>query len=375
MTVSKVLVVGGGVTGSVLSLALAQRGVSVDLAEISPQWFGVGHGITLQGNALKALREVGVLDEVLAGAVPFDRMRLRNADGSLIVELPTPHTGGEDLPSTAGALRSDLQNALCRAVYAHGVQVRLGLSVTAFTDHPDHVAVDFTDGTRDRYDLVVGADGLRSRVRELLGVTTRPHPVGMSIFRVVGERPPTMDCAEVYYGGPRYKAGYSPISDTRCYAYLLDENLDESLIGPRAPLALLRERGAGYGGDWGAVVAGLPDDAAVDYRWIEAILVQEPWQHGRVVLAGDALHACPPLIAQGAAMCAEDAVVLAEMVTGDGDLAVEILPAFRARRMPRVQTVLRNSLQLADWEIHPGTPGADPARIMNETLDFLRAAA
>ncbi|MEY9835114.1 FAD-dependent monooxygenase [Streptacidiphilus sp. EB103A] len=374
MAVSKVLVVGGGITGSVLALALAQRGVAVELVEISPQWFGVGHGITVQGNALKALRSVGVLDRVLAKAVPFDLMRLRRADGGLIVELETPHTGGDELPSTVGALRADLQNALCDAVYAAGVSVRLGLSVTGFEQAEDHVDVRFTDGSSGRYDLAVGADGLNSQVRGMLGIETRPHPVGMSIFRVVGERPPEMDCAEVYYGGPRYKAGYSPISDTQCYAYLLDENLDPALIGPRAPLTLLRERGAGYGGVWGRVVAGLPEDTAVDYRWIEAVLVDEPWYRGRVMIAGDAAHACPPLIAQGAAMCAEDAVVLAEMVTGEGELG-EILKAFMERRMPRVRAVLDNSLQLAAWEIRPETPGADPARIMSETLEFLRAEA
>ncbi|MGI5452177.1 FAD-dependent monooxygenase [Streptomyces sp. CA-249302] len=374
MPVSKVLVVGGGITGSVLSLALAQRGADVDLVEIAPQWFGVGHGITVQGNALKALRSVGVLERVLARAVPFDIMRLRRADGGLITELATPHTGGPDLPSTAGALRSDLQNALCDAVYAHGVQVRLGLTVERLDQSPGHVDVAFTDGSTGRYDLVVGADGINSAMRGLIGIAERPRPVGMSIFRVVAERPAEMDCAEVYYGGPRFKAGYSPISADSCYAYLLDENLDASLIGPRAPLALMRERGAGYGGTWGKVIASLPDDTAVDYRWIEAVLVDEPWHRGRTMVVGDAAHACPPLIAQGAAMCMEDAVLLAELVTGEEPLE-KALDHFMSRRLPRVQMVLRNSLQLAEWEIHPGTPGADPARIMSETLESLTAAA
>ena len=374
MPVHKVLVVGGGITGSVLSLALAQRGADVDLVEISPQWFGVGHGITIQGNALKALRSVGVLDRVLAKAVPFDIMRLRRADGGLITELSTPHTGGPDLPSTAGALRSDLQNALCDAVYAHGVQVRLGLSVDRLDQSPQHVDVTFTDGSTGRYDLFVGADGINSAMRGLIGISARPRPVGMSIFRVVAERPAEMDCAEVYYGGPRFKAGYSPISADQCYAYLLDENLDASLVGPRAPLSLMRERGAGYGGTWGGILASLPDDTAVDYRWIEAILVDEPWHRGRTMVIGDAAHACPPLIAQGAAMCMEDAVLLAELVTSEEPLD-RALTHFMSRRLPRVRMVLRNSLQLAEWETHPETPGADPARIMSETLESLTAAA
>ncbi|MGW2047064.1 FAD-dependent monooxygenase [Streptomyces sp. NPDC001858] len=374
MPVQKVLVVGGGITGSVLSVALAQRGADVELVEISPQWFGVGHGITLQGNALKALRTVGVLDRVLERAVPFDVLRLLRADGTLMAELPTPHTGGPDLPSTAGALRSYLQGALCDAVHAHDVTVRLGLSVDRLDQRADRVDVTFTDGTTGRYDLMVGADGIHSRMRELIGIGAKPSPVGMSIFRVIARRPPEMVCHEVYYGGPRFKAGYSPISADRCYAYLLDENLDASLIGPRAPLALLRERGAGYGGLWGEIIAALPDDTAVDYRWVETVLVDEPWHRGRAMVIGDAAHACPPLIAQGAAMCMEDAVLLAELVTGDGPLE-QALDRFMARRLPRVRMVLENSLRLADWEIHPDTPGADPARIMSETLHSLTAAA
>ncbi|MFF4315157.1 FAD-dependent monooxygenase [Streptomyces sp. 900105755] len=374
MPVNKVLVVGGGITGSVLCLALAQRGVEVELVEVSPRWFGVGHGITIQGNALKALRSVGVLDRVLARAVPFDLMRLRRADGGLITELETPHTGGADLPSTAGALRSDLQNALCDAVYAHGVPVRLGLSVRGLDQSGGPVDVTFTDGSTGRYDLVVGADGVNSAMRALIGISAKPHPVGMSIFRVVARRPAEMDCAEVYYGGPRYKAGYSPISADQCYAYLLDENLDATLIGPRASLDLLRERGAGYGGTWGKILAALPDDTAVDYRWIEAVLVDEDWHRGRALVIGDAAHACPPLIAQGAAMCMEDAVLLAELVTADEPVD-RALDRFMARRLPRVRMVLDNSLRLAEWEIHPDTPGADPARIMSETLASLTVAA
>ncbi|MFD0687623.1 FAD-dependent monooxygenase [Actinomadura fibrosa] len=374
MSVSKVLVVGGGITGSMLAVALAGRGVEVHLAEISPRWFGVGHGITVQGNALKALRSIGVLDRVLEHAVPFDMLRMRRADGSLIAEVPTPRTGGDDLPATAGSLRSSLQEALCDAVSEAGVTVRLGLSVARFDQAPGHVDVTFTDGSSGRYDLVAGADGIQSRVRSMLGFAAAPRPVGMSIFRFVAARPPEMDCAEVYYGGPRYKAGYSPISADRCYAYLLDENLDASLISSDAPMPLLRERGAGYGGMWGAILESLPEGTRVDYRWIESILLEDPWYAGRVIVVGDAAHACPPLIAQGAAMCAEDAVVLAEQVTGTAPLE-KALREFMDRRMPRVRTVLDNSLLLADWEINPGTPGADPAGVMSRTLDFLREPA
>jgi 2-polyprenyl-6-methoxyphenol hydroxylase-like FAD-dependent oxidoreductase len=373
VTVSKVLIVGGGITGSVHALALARREVEVEVAEIQPVWRGTGHGITIQGNALLAFRHVGVTDAVIAGGVPFDRLRMRNADGSLIVEVPTPYTGGPDLPPTIGALRSDVHDVLCEAVYAAGVTVRLGLTVDAFEDGPDRVGVRFSDGTHGEYDLVVGADGIHSHVRELLGLRARPRSVGMSIWRFVAPRPAEMDCAELYYGGPRYKAGYSPISVDRCYAYILDEELDT--YGFDRPLAVvLRERSKGYGGMWGRIRETITDDAAVDHRTIESLLEDGPWYRSRVIAIGDAVHACPPLIAQGAAMCAEDAVILAELVTGD-DPVPDALRRFMNRRLPRVRMVVHNSLQLADWESHPGTPGTDPAGVMDATLTALMESA
>ena len=374
MGVRRVLVVGGGVTGSVLALALAQRGVEVELVEIAPQWFGVGHGITVQGNALKALRSVGVADEVIERGYSFDHLRLLKADGSLIADLETPHTGGPDLPSTIGSVRAALQDVLCKKVYDAGVTVRLGLTVTGFTQDDTGVEVVFTDGSSGGYDLVVGADGIRSHMRSLLGIDAKPAGVGMTIWRVVSRRPPQMRCADVYYGGPHYKAGYSPISDELCYAYMLDEDLDAASFGDRPLGSVLKERSAGYGGIWGEIRETIDETTPVDFRRIEYLLVPDPWYRGKVIIIGDAAHACPPLIAQGAAMCAEDAVVLAELVTGAGSLR-DALGAFMLRRLPRVRMVVENSLQLADWEIHPDTPGADPGGVMTRTLTSLVAPA
>jgi len=372
--VSTALVVGGGITGSMLALALARRGVRADLVEISPVWHGVGHGITVQGNALAALDKVGVLDEVLQRGVPFNQMRMLHADGSLIAEVPTPRTGGEHLPATLGALRADLQAVLCEHVYGAGVHVRLGLSVQALTQDAGQAHVDFTDGSSGSYDLEVGADGIRSATRSLLGIGTQPQPSGMSIWRVVSQRPAEMDCAEVYYGGPRYKAGYSPISADRCYAYILDEDRARDDFGDGPAWQLMYERSDGYGGTWGKIRQTIGPGSDVSHTRIEWLLVEDPWYRGRVIVIGDAAHACPPLIAQGAAMCAEDAVVLAELVTGEAPLG-EALAAFMARRMPRVEIVVRNSLQLVRWEmgLEPHTD-QDVARTMDSTLGFLAAS-
>jgi len=296
-------------------------------------------------------------------------MRLAH-NGDVLQEMPTPPMGGPDLPGTCGALRSDVSQILIDAVHRAGVDVRLGTTVTELDDHGDSITATLSDGSVETVDLVIGADGIRSSMRELIGIQTQPEPVGMGIWRVVAARPPEMDCSELYFGGPKYKAGYTPISEDLCYAFLLEENLDRSFIGEHPNGRVFKEHGAGYGGTWGTVRDSVPDDAMVNYQWIESICVDDPWFRGRTILIGDAVHACPPLIAQGAAMCAEDAVVLAEMLTS-GQAVDDVLPAFMARRYPRVKMVLDNSLQLAEWEMHPETPGADPGRIMGQTLGAL----
>jgi 2-polyprenyl-6-methoxyphenol hydroxylase-like FAD-dependent oxidoreductase len=369
-TVRRVLVVGGGITGGVLSLALAQRGVEVVLVDLRPELGGVGHGITLQGNALKAFKSVGIYDRLAARGYPFSHLRLKTADGHVMAEIDTPPMGGPDLPGTMGAVRGDIADILADEVVGAGVDVRLQTTVTDLDERGDSVVATLSDGSTETVDLVVGADGIRSKVRSMIGITDEPQPVGMGIWRTIAKRPAAMDCSELYYGGPKYKAGYTPISEDLCYAFLLEGNLDRSYVGEGPRGAELKEHGQGYGGIWGEVRDSLADDAIVNYQWIEAICVDSPWYRGRTIIVGDAAHACPPLIAQGAAMCAEDAVVLAEMVTSGEELE-DVLPAFMARRFPRVKMVLDNSLTLAEWEIHPDTPGADPGRIMGQTLGAL----
>ena len=368
--VSRVLVVGGGIAGGVLSLALARRGVEVVLVDLRAELGGVGHGITLQGNALKAFRAVGIYDRLAERGFPFSHLRLKTADGHVIAEMATPPMGGPDLPGTMGAVRGDIADVLADELDKAGVDVRGSTTVSQIDDRGDYVEATLSDGSTETVDLLVGADGIRSKVRGMIGITDEPQPVGMGIWRTVARRPAEMDCSELYYGGPKYKAGYTPISDELCYAFLLEENLDRSFVGEGPKGALLKERGQGYGGIWGQVRDSLADDAIVNYQWIEAICVDSPWYRGRTIIIGDAAHACPPLVAQGAAMCAEDAVVLAEMLTS-GDKVEDVLPAFMDRRFPRVKMVLDASLTLAEWEIHPDTPGADPGRLMGETLNAL----
>ncbi|MEU6410349.1 FAD-dependent monooxygenase [Microbispora sp. NPDC046933] len=109
--VGNVLIVGGGTAGSALAILLARAGVTVDIAEIQPATTALGSGITLQGNALRVLRDLGVWDRVAAAGFPFDSLGLRAPDGTLLAEIPDARTGGHDLPATLGPTGQDTMYA------------------------------------------------------------------------------------------------------------------------------------------------------------------------------------------------------------------------------------------------------------------------
>ncbi|MGP3769705.1 FAD-dependent oxidoreductase [Streptomyces sp. SDT5-1] len=371
MTVSSVLVVGGGITGCVAAIALAQRGTEVVLVERSPQWFGVGHGITVQGNALKVFRDIGVLDPILEKGRGFDQVRMRLADGTDLANIDVARTGGADLPATMGALRSDIQNVLVAKIRELGVEVRLATELVGFETVDDRVRAELSDGRTEFYDVVVAADGIKSATRRQLGMPEDKQPSGMGIWRAVVGRTPEMSVSGLYYGGPAYKVGFTPISDELCYAYVLTE--PERPDNGLSDAAEMRRLLDGYGGDVPHIRDQITEDTFLNFQPIEWLLVKGSWHRGRVIAIGDAVHACPPLIAQGAAQCAEDALLLADHLTREGDME-KLLTEFEERRRPRVELVVQASLQLVEWEVSP-TPDADPGGVMERSLKALAEPA
>lgn len=369
MTVKNVLVVGGGITGTVAAIALAQKGVKVTMLEISPQWHGVGHGITVQGNLLKVFRAIGAYDEIAEKGHTFNEMRLFKADGELMAQIPIAHTGGDDLPSTMGALRSDLQNVLVNKFHDLGIQIHLGTTMQSYENKGDSIDVTYNDGSVHNFDLVIAADGIKSPTRKMLGSKHDKKQTGLGIWRVVTKRSPEMDCSGMAYFGDEYKAGYTPISEDLCYCFVLTkpERPDNGLTDAQEIKRLL----SSYHGDFDFIRENIQEDDYMNFTPIEWLFIDdEPWHDGRLIAIGDAVHACPPLIAQGAAQCSEDAYVLAQYVTQDGDME-KLLTDYTNARKARLKIVVDASLQLVDWEIHPETPGADPGKLMASSLKAL----
>jgi 2-polyprenyl-6-methoxyphenol hydroxylase-like FAD-dependent oxidoreductase len=366
-----VLIIGGGTAGNSLAVLLRRAGLDVTLTEIKPDWNVSGSGITLQGNALRVLREVGVWDQVRDHGFSFSTLGLTAPDGTVLHVAEDIRTGGPDLPAAAGMQRADLQRILGGAVRAAGADVRLGSTVKELTQHPDGVDVRFSDGTGGRYDLVVGADGRNSATRAMIGIEDRPEPTGMGIWRTPAPRPKGLERTDLAYGGPCYIAGYCPTSDTTIYAYLVEPKRDRGAVAPSGYAAEMRRLAEGYGGYWAEIRETITDPQQVNYTWFDRMLVGRPWHRGRVVLAGDAAHTCPPTLAQGAAMSLEDVSVLAEVLTTHETWHDALLTGYCARRFPRAEMVVNASVQLGQWLLD-GVRDADVPGLIGRTMTVLK---
>jgi 2-polyprenyl-6-methoxyphenol hydroxylase-like FAD-dependent oxidoreductase len=367
-----VLVVGGGASGNAVTVLLRRAGLTVDLIEAKPDWNATtGSGITLQGNALRVLRELGVWDEVRASGFPFASLGVTAPDGTLLFVKEDIRTGGDDLPATLGMQRPQLQRILIDAVRASGATVRLGTTAEILEQDANGVRVRFSDGTEGRYDLVIAADGLNSATRAAIGIPDRPEPTGMAIWRTPAPRPEGVVRTDLAYGGPAYIAGYCPTSDTTLYAYVVEANRDRASIDPASYADEMRKLADGYGGVWTEIAQHITDPAEVNYTWFQKLLVEGSWHRGRVVLVGDAAHCCPPTLAQGAAMSLEDASVLAELLTSDRPWDEELFQAYYERRVPRVRTVVEASVQLGQWQLD-GVRDADVPGLIGRTMNSLK---
>jgi 2-polyprenyl-6-methoxyphenol hydroxylase-like FAD-dependent oxidoreductase len=364
----KVLVVGAGLSGMVLAAALKRAGAEVDLIELHPKWDVLGVGISVQGPALRALKSIGLLERCIGAGFGYSQVVNCDANGKVEGVVELPRLNGAQYPSCVGMMRPALHEVIAGALREAGVEPRFGLTARSVAPNGQ---VELSDGTAGQYDVVVGADGANSRVRELLfGADHRPQYTGQAVWRAMVPKPPEVKARHAYYG-PRHKAGFNPVSTSEMYIYLVQNVQGNPRLESERWPAVMQELLVDFGGYIGEVRATITDPKRIVYRPVTSLLLPAPWYRGRVVLIGDAAHTAPPQLASGATIAIEDSIVLAELLTSMSPEAA--LERFMARRYERCRIVVENSWQLGEWEKTPDVPGANPTALIQASMKALAA--
>jgi len=335
----RILIVGGGIAGLALAIALRRRGVSPDIVERADALPSTGAGLYLIGAATRALDHLEVSSAVLDEGVVIRTQTFRDARGSRLAEVDV-HEYWKTCGPCIGVSRVALHQALASRL--DGVAVRFGTSVREVVQERARVSVRFTDGTSESYDLVVGADGIRSSVRRLALGEARPRFRGQIGWRFVARATATtpVDAWTVYLG-----AGSAfllvPIRDDAVYCYA-DRMARRPAAESSSPdVVRLRERFHRFALPVQSVLDQLESADQLHCAPIEE-LAHESWGRGRIILIGDAAHAMSPNMACGAALAMEDALVLADLIAQPGETN-DVLPELVRRRAARVRWVRRQT--------------------------------
>jgi len=368
--VENVLIVGAGMCGMSLGVALKRAGINCEIVEIRPNLAEPGTGISLQGPALRALQSVGVLDQCIARGFGYSHFKVCDAMGNVTDTVDLPRLLGPAYPATIGVLRQLVHEVLAAELANLTVPIRLSTTVETLTQDDHSINIKFTNGKAARYDLLVGADGMNSRVRDIVfGLEHRPHYTGQMVWRATVGRPSDVECRHSYFG-PTNKSGFNPISDSEMYIYTV-QNVPARPHWNDAELpAILRGLLAEFGGALGHAREQIRTAEKIICRPVFSMMLRPPWYSGRIIVIGDAAHTTTPHLASGASIAIEDSIVLARLLQLNRSLD-EILDGFMRQRYDRCCMIVQNSELLGEWEKNPGAPNEDTVGVIAASYQAL----
>lgn len=334
-----ILIAGAGLGGLAAALALARSGFEVELFEARAEPAEAGAGIQISANGMKALRFLGLEDAVAAAGCRPEQLLLRLPhSGRVVARVPLGAAHAARFGAAYVNLhRADLHRILFDAVKQHpSIRVELGARVARTAHAPSSVALELEDGVRAEGAALIGADGIHSTVREDVAGTDHPTFTGMMAWRAVvpataheRERPPE---STVWMGRGRHLVHYPIAGGAQINLVGVVERPDwedEAWTDQGTPAEMRADFP-----NWHRSVEELLARVETPWRWaLHERRSLSVWSAGRAALLGDACHAMPPFLAQGACMALEDAVVLARrMAAQPGDLTHALRDYAEARR-------------------------------------------
>ncbi|WP_406430178.1 FAD-dependent monooxygenase [Streptomyces sp. NBC_01589] len=356
----RIAVVGGGIGGLAAAGFLRRAGLTATVYEQAPEVAEVGAGLIVAPNAVRMLRRLDVMDRFLRGAVPlewgWEFRRWANGDVLSVEQLSgrCEELYGE---RTYAVHRADLLATVRSAVPDEWI--RLGARCTKVEQDSDRAVLHFADGSRSEADIVIGADGIHSAVREAVAEPGPPEYSGLCVFRAIvpAEAAPafTLRPAQTLWIGPGRHFVHYPLAGGKAVNIFAAAPAGEYAEESWTATATAEEFLAEYAG-WDSRVTDLiaaADGAPMRQALFDRAPLRQ-WSRGRVTLLGDAAHSMFPFFAQGAAQSIEDAAVLARCLAEGGDAPEQALARYatarigRTTRLQEVSRARKNVNHLAD---------------------------
>lgn len=345
----RVVIAGGGIGGLTLAAALRRTGHEVVVLERAPALRPVGAGILLAINALMALRRVGTADRVMAVGQPVERAEVRDFRGALLQSTHFDALRQEVGVPALAFYRAELHDALLGALPPDAVQ--LGREVIGYEQHNGRVRARLSDGTTEEGDLLVGADGLRSKVREgVVGPTPLLYSGQTSWRAVTGPNDLLAPGTSVESWGPGRRFGMVSLSGGRTYWYAVADAPQGEQDAPGVRGTLLDA----YRG-WHVPITQLlelTDEASIFRTDLHDRAPVPKWSQGRVTLLGDAAHPMTPNMGQGACQAIEDALVLSDALVISSTIE-DALRRYEERRIARTSRMVVQSRRIgriSQWD-------------------------
>jgi 2-polyprenyl-6-methoxyphenol hydroxylase-like FAD-dependent oxidoreductase len=356
----RTLIVGAGIGGLTAAIALRRAGVEAEVFERAPELGEIGAGIVLSANATRVLGRLGLLQDVASRGTVIRAAVGYRSGGGAISSLPVDLS---DAPSI-GLHRAELQQALLAALPRDCIH--LGHEFERLEASAGGVTAHFAGGRAASGDVLIGADGLRSRVRARLIGDGEPEYRGYQCWRGVCSLPAGDLLTESWGAGMR--VGLVPVGRRGTAWWCTANEPEDAHEGPGAEKAKLVRLFGRWHAPIPAAIAGT--DAAAIIK--NAICDRDPvraWGRGACTLLGDAAHPATPNMGQGGCMAIEDAAVLALCLPGSSDPAAA-LRAYERLRFARTADVTRNSRRygaIGQWE--------NPAAVWLRSLVFRLGSA
>jgi 2-polyprenyl-6-methoxyphenol hydroxylase-like FAD-dependent oxidoreductase len=355
-----VLIVGSGIAGPALAIFLNKAGIASTVFEAYPQVEDIGGGMQIAPNGMRVLQEIGVAEEVIEQGVESDEFSFENQQGKVLGCVPNGPASIYEISAVLIA-RSVVHRALVREAERRGIPILYQKRLHDLKCNASVVVAEFDDGSAAEGTLLIGADGVHSRARELI-FPEGPRPFYTGLFTVGGfashpslvpanrdelHRMHMVFGREGFFGYGRFN---KQRPDTVLWWSHLSREQDPQKQEYRSwpTEALRRELLARHQG-WQQPVATILESAPELLRGpVYDVPTLPAWSKDRVLLIGDAAHATSPHAGQGASLALEDAMALGKLLRSPAVHHEQVFADFMRDRRSRVERVIAEARRRGD---------------------------